>query len=132
MNKDNNQFNFTYSAPTEAQRLEIESIRRQYKEELHEETSAQRLLRLHSFVINSATCISLILGVLGILVFGLGMTFVLEWNDAVVGVILGGVGAILAVLAYPAYKLVLSRNKKKYGEEILRLSSELLGESEES
>ena len=132
MNKDNNQFNFTYSAPTEAQRLEIESIRRQYKEEIYEETSAQRLLRLHSFVINSATCISLILGVLGILVFGLGMTFVLEWNDAVVGVILGGVGAILAVLAYPAYKLVLSRNKKKYGEEILRLSSELLGESEES
>ena len=132
MSNDNNQFNFTYSAPTESERLEIESIRRQYKEELHEETSAQKLRRLHSFVVNSATCVSLIFGVIGILVFGLGMTCVLEWNNAMLGVILGAVGAILAALAHPAYRFVLNRNKKKYGEEILRLSAELLGESEES
>ncbi len=126
--RNNNSFNFTYTAPTEEERREIESIRRQYKNEPREERPTERLRRLHATVVNTARCAALVTGIIGTLVFGLGLTFILEWNKAVVGVIFGIVGAICAALAYPAYRFVLARGKAKYGDEILRLSEQLLGE----
>jgi len=34
------------------------------------------------------------------------------------------------LMAFPVYKTLLNKNKQRYGEEILRLSDELLNESE--
>ena len=125
---ENNQFNYTYTAPTEEERKEIAQIRRQYVAEEKTESNMEKLRRLDAFVKNSATCIALILGVVGCLIFGLGMTMVLEWGMAVWGVLLGVVGAIPMAIAYPIYRFVLNRNKKKYGAEIIRLSEALLNE----
>ena len=128
MQNDNNKFSYTYYAPTEAERREIESIRRQYKEESNEENKLARLKKLHSGVIGRATVVSLIFGVVGLLIFGLGMSLVLEFQMTVVGIILSMVGVVPIILAYPIYNVIMNRGKKKYGEEILRLSEELLGE----
>ena len=125
---ENNQFNYTYTAPTEEERKEIAQIRRQYVAEEKTESNMEKLRRLDAFVKNSATCIALILGVVGCLIFGSGMTMVLEWGMAVWGVLLGVVGAIPMAIAYPIYRFVLNRNKKKYGAEIIRLSEALLNE----
>lgn len=128
----NNQFNFTYTAPTEEERKEIASIRKQYApQEKKTESKIERLRRLDALVKNTAVCISLILGVVGCLIFGLGLTMILEWSLTVWGIILCAVGVAPMAIAYPVYKSVLERNKEKYGEEILALSEELLnGENE--
>ena len=129
MQENQNKFEYTYSAPSEAERREIESIRRQYEEHPRSaESKLERLRKLDAYVKNSATCVALILGVVGILIFGLGMTMVLEWALPLWGVLVGFVGLPPIALAYPVYRSVSKRNKKKYSAEILRLSEELLQE----
>lgn len=128
MDNDNNKFSFTYSAPTEAERKEIESIKRQYKPESLEESKIDRLRKLHSQVVGSATAASLAVGVVGILVFGFGLACVLEFDRTALGIILASIGALPVALAYPIYKHMLERGRAKHGDEIIRLSEELLGE----
>lgn len=125
-----NQFNFRYTAPTEAERKEIDSIRRQYAPQEKTETKLERLRRLDALVKNTAIIWSLCLGVLGTLIFGLGLAMILEWNIWLWGILLMAVGGVPMAIAYPVYKGVLRQYKNRYGEEILRLSEELLNESE--
>ena len=125
-----NQFNFRYTAPTEEERKEIDSIRRQYAPQEKTETKLERLRRLDSLVKNTAIIWSLVLGVLGCLIFGLGLTMILEWDILLWGIILMAIGSVPMAVAYPIYRLVLNKGKAKYGDEILRLSEELLNESE--
>ena len=126
-----NQFNFKYTALTEEERKEIDSIRRQYCAKEDPVSKIERLRRLDALVKNNAVIWSLCLGVVGILIFGLGLTMVLEWGFWTWGVILMVVGSVPTALAYPVYKKVLKKYKNRYGEEILRLSEELLNESED-
>ena len=116
---NNNQFEYSYRAPTQEQRQEIESIRSGYVSDSQEEKLAC-LRRLNRHVRNMPMVVSLTLGVVGVLVFGLGMSMVLAWN------LLGG-GIVPIALAAPAHNLILRHEKKKYGPQILRLSDELLG-----
>ena len=126
----NNQFNFKYTAPTEEERKEIDSIRRQYAPQEHVESKMERLRRLDSLVKNTATIWSLVLGVVGMLIFGLGLTMILEWGIWLWGIVLMIIGSAPMAIAYPVYKLALNKGKAKYGDEILRISEELLNESE--
>ena len=128
----NDQFNFKYVAPTEEERKEIDSIRRQYLPQDQTESKMQRLRRLDALVKNTATIWSLVLGVLGSLIFGLGLTMVLEWSIVIWGIVIAIVGSIPIALAYPVYLKRLQINKEKYGEEILKLSEELLNEEKQN
>lgn len=123
-----NQFNFRYTAPTEEERKEIDSIRRQYAPQEKTETKLERLRRLDSLVKKTAIIWSLCLGVDGTLIFGLGLTMILEWNIPLWGIALMAVGSVPMAIAYPVYKLMLKKYKSRYSEEILRLSEELLNE----
>lgn len=125
-----NQFNYKYTAPTEEERKEIDSIRRQYAPQEQTETKLERLRRLDGLVKNTAIIWSLILGVIGCLIFGLGLTMVLEWSILLWGIVLMVIGSVPMAIAYPVYKLALNKGKAKYGDDILRLSEELLNESE--
>ena len=127
------EFHYTYSAPTEAQRREITDIRRQYEPSVKKpESDLARLRRLDAYVTGSATAVGLILGILGTLVFGLGLAMVLEWELLFFGVAVALLGAVPMLAAYPVFRLVLKRNRQKYGPEILRLSEELLREDSET
>ena len=121
-----NQFNYTYVALTEEEKKEIASIRKQYAPQEKTETKMERLRKLDARVKNVPTIASLALGVAGLLLFGLGMTMVLEWALPVWGVVSCVIGAIPMGLAYPVYNGLLKRGKRKYGDEILQLSEELL------
>ena len=120
-------FSYTYSAPTEEERREIESIRSEYSRDERSEKH-ERLRRLNARVKNVSMCVALTLGIAGLLVFGLGMAMILEWGILVGGVAVAAVGALPMAGAAPAYNLVLRHEKQKYGPEIVRLSEELLGE----
>ena len=125
-----NQFNFKYTAPTEEERREIDSIRRQYIPKEKTETKIERLRRLDALVKNTAIIWSLVSGVLGCLIFGLGLTMILKWNIYFWGILLMVIGSAPMAVAYPVYKALLQKYKNRYGEEILRLSEELLNEGD--
>lgn len=124
-------FQYTYSAPTEEERKQIESIRKQYVEQKETEGKMERLRMLDRKVKTTANTVALSVGIVGTLVFGTGMTMVLEWSMLPGGIAVSALGSVCVALAYPLYQAVLKRNKKKYGEEILRLSEELLRNSQE-
>lgn len=119
-------FEYTYSAPTEEEKKQIESIRCEYLGEGKTLSPFEKLKKLNAKVKDTATIVALIFGIVGCLVFGLGLTMVLEWQIWIWGVVLMTVGTIPMLIAYPAYNLTLSRGKKKYGKEILELTEELL------
>ncbi|MBQ8357470.1 MAG: hypothetical protein IJX39_06640 [Clostridia bacterium] len=127
---ENKEFHYTYKASTEAQRREIANIRKQYSAPEDCESKLERLRRLDERVKNLSTMIPLVVGIIGCLIMGLGMTMVLEWELVVWGVILSVIGVLVMIPAYPLYRYVLRYCKKTYGPEILRLSEELLGENE--
>ena len=128
---ENKEFNYTYVAPTESERKEIESIKNQYiQAEKKAETKMERLRRLDGKVKNTPTILSLCFGIIGLLIFGVGLTTVLEWEHLLLGACIMAVGAIPIAVAYPVYKWSLKVGKKKYGEEIVSLSEELLNGEE--
>lgn len=124
------EFNYSYKSPTPEERKEIDSIRRQY-ETKDEESKLVLLRRLDSKVQNTANAFGIVPGVLGLLLFGLGLTMILEWSLLVGGIFVSVLGLAVMISAYPIYRFVLKRQKEAYGEEILRLSHELLNEDKE-
>lgn len=127
---ENKEFHYTYTAPTEEERKEIASIRKQYQapDPACPANKLERLKALNTRVKSTANIFGLVFAVVGILVFGLGLTMILEWSLFLYGVIVMAIGAIPTALAYPVYRFALRHNKNKYADEILRLCEELLQE----
>jgi len=123
-------FEYTYSAPTEQERKEIEHIQNQYKPKEKSSEKLTRLRKLDAKVKNTPIMISIILGVVGILTFGLGLTLILEWQKYVLGVIFSVIGCVPMGIAYFAYNKIHTILKNKYSAEILTLSGELLNDGE--
>lgn len=128
--ENNNKFDYTYSAPTESERREIEDIRKKYVSVENKADNLEKLRALDARVKNPPTLIAYVLGVVGVLIAGLGMAMVMEWNLMLWGVIVGVIGVAVAAAAYPVYKLMLARNKRKYGDEIIALTDELLNKQD--
>lgn len=125
---NDNKFNYKYVALNEEEKKEIESIRNMYIEKEKGETKIERLRRLNSLVKNVSTVWGLCFGIIGCLIFGLGLTMILEWNYLIWGVVISIVGVVPMIFAYPVYKKIFGKYKLKYGEEIITLSEELLNE----
>lgn len=121
-------FEFSYSAPTEDEREEVERIRARYTERGGREKKLARLRALDKKVNLAATGVSITLGIFGILIFGGGMALTLSYGQYVWGIALSAIGILPMATAYPAFVFMLRRGKKKYGDEILRLSEEILNE----
>lgn len=127
-------FSYTYSAK---EQTEIRKIREKYTAPTEApETNLERLRRLDAKVTEKATVVSLILGILGTLILGLGMSLVMtdlgnllgSYADksVLLGVVIGIVGCIPVALAYPTYQWIVKRERSKIAPEILRLTDELM------
>ena len=121
-------FSYTYSA---AQQQEVEAIRKKYLPK--EENKMDLLRKLHAIPTQKAQAASLIVGIVGALIMGTGMSFAMTEIGAalgslamVIGILVGIVGMVLVALAYPLYNRVLKKQREKIAPEILRLSDELL------
>ena len=118
----NNEFQYTYSAKD---RNEIKKIRQKYLPR-EETTDKMELLRkLDKRAETPGVIVSLILGIMGTLLLGVGMCCVLVWTKYLLGVIVGVVGIITLSFAYPAYKKITKRRRELVAPEILRLTDEL-------
>lgn len=115
-------FNYSYSAKVNK---EVDDIRKKYLVE--EESKLDRLKRLDRLVAGAGMMQSLCAGVIGALIFGIGMCMGLGTLNGgmAVAVIFGVIGSLIMITAYPIYAVCVRRAKKKYVPEILRLADEL-------
>lgn len=125
---ENNSFEYTYSAQ---RKQEVEKIRKAYLPK--EEDKMEQLRRLHAVPTQKAQSAALAVGILGALILGTGMSLCMSELGAalgkfamVLGVVIGMMGAVLVVAAYPVFQRVLKKEREKIAPEILRLSDELL------
>lgn len=123
MNNENT-FSYTYSAP---ENQEVLNIRKKYMPQ--EETKLEELKRLDNLVQNSGIVESLTVGIGGCLVFGLGMCFAMKViGDCLwLGILLGLIGAVGMLFAYPVHRKFFEKAKSQYAPRILELSAELTG-----
>lgn len=129
MEKNQETFTYTYSAQ---QQEEVQNIRKKYLPP--EEDKMERLRKLHHSATQKAQVWALVLGVVGALIMGTGMSLVMTDIGAVVGlngalipgIVIGVIGMIPVVLAYPTYHRILQKERQRIAPEILRLSDELM------
>ena len=129
-----NKFVYTYAAPTEEERREIESIKRQYSVCEGDaslpatELTISALRAMHRHVERFPKTIAVLLAILGALIFGTGMSLVLVWGNYPIGVPVGVVGMALLGCIVLIYKKLLKKRQKKYGAKIVALCDRLLNE----
>ena len=125
MNEKIETFHYTYSA---SQQQEIKRIREKYAPPTQQEDRMERLRKLDQSVTKPGTIISLIVGIISTLIFGMGMCCILVWTDTmfISGVIIGVIGMIGVISAYPIYSHITKRQREKLAPEIIRLSDELM------
>ena len=120
---ENKSFTYNYSA---ARNKEVESIRRKYMP--HEESKLETLKRLDYRVQTAGMIESLCFGIIGALVFGVGMCFFLDvfagaaWLTAILMIC----GTLLMIPAYPIYRRIARKTRAELTPEILRLSDEII------
>lgn len=107
-----------------------EVIRRRYMEK--GTTKMDQLEALDTKVKTPAIVIASILGVVGCLVMGAGMSNIMVWGNMTFGMALGVPGLVVLVLAWPVYKAILNSRKKKYAPQIMNLSGKIIDEQEDA
>ncbi len=131
MNPKEPGFRYTYSAK---EQREIEAIRKKYAPSEERQDKMATLRRMDRRVTEKGSAVALILGILGTLLLGTGMSLFmtpelrgLAGRYAMpVGIGLGAVGILLILLAYPIYRRVVRRERKKIAPVILKLTEELM------
>jgi len=123
MENNQNGFQYTYSAKEQA---EIKRIRSKYVPK--EENKMEQLQRLDASATQKATMYAIIVGVIGALIMGAGMSCCLVWTDALLipGIVIGIIGMAVLAVAYPLYNRVLKKERERIAPEVLRLTDELM------
>ena len=94
----------------------------------HEESNLERLKKLDLRVQMAGTIESLCFGIVGALIFGIGMCFFLDvfagaaWLTAILMIC----GTLLMIPAYPIYRRIERETRAELTPEILRLSEEIM------
>ena len=131
MEQKENGFSYTYNAQ---QQQEVEAIRSKYAP--RQEDPLERLRKLDQTATQKAQVAALVIGVLGTLIMGSGMSLLMTdlyqklamstGLAIAIGLILGLGGLVMVALAYPIYNRVLKKERERIAPEILRLTDELI------
>ena len=121
----NTGFTYRYSAK---EQKEVQEIRKKYLP--RSESKLDELRRLDRAVEKSGTVLSLIIGIIGCLIFGTGMCLSMQVIGGgqlfmILGIIVGIIGAAVIIAAYPIYKKMSKQARAKYAPRILELTDEL-------
>ncbi len=125
-------FTYTYSA---AQQEEIAAIRRKYVADTQPTLvdKMEQLRQLDAGVSRKASTIGLSVGILSAIIMGSGMSLVMTdlgskigiHSPFLPGVLIGIVGMVGVIAAYPVYQRVLRKEREKIAPQILKLTEEL-------
>lgn len=112
---------------------EQERIVKEIKESYEEKktTKLDTLIALNNRVSLPAYIFAYSFGVIASLILGLGMCLAMQVIGSgvplmVVGIIIGVIGIVMVCINYPIFTSILKARKKKYAEQIIALSDELL------
>lgn len=129
--ENNKEFHYTYSAKEQE---ELRKIREKYQSK--EESEMEKLRRLDANVNKKATIVSLMYGISGALIMGIGMSIIMTDIGEhlglganilmILGIIIGIIGIVLVSMAYPIYNKTLKKERNKIAPEILRMTEELM------
>lgn len=121
-------FKMTYSA---RQQEEIQSIRKKYMPP--EENKLEQLRALDAGATKRAAKVSILVGVIGTLIMGVGMSLFMSDLSQILGpaalpagIVIGAMGIAILSCAYPLYNHTLKKAREKVAPEILRLTDELM------
>lgn len=105
----------------------VEKTLKSYEEK--EVTKLDELRALDRKAKKGATIFAYIFGSIGVLILGFGMSVAMKVilnNLMIVGIIVGLVGIAMISGNYFIYEKLLEKSKRKYSEQIKKLSNELL------
>ena len=116
-------FSYTYSAKEQD---EIRKIREKYVPK--EADKMEQLRRLDRSVTQKGTAASIVVGIIGTLLLGVGMCCCMVWAESffAVGIVVGIIGIAVVSAAYPLYSYVIKKEREKIAPEILKLTDELM------
>lgn len=121
-------FKMTYSAQ---QQEEVNQIRKKYIPQ--EQDKMEQLRALDAGVDRKATRFSILVGLLGTLIMGMGMSLsmsdfgkILGEHGMPAGIVIGVIGIVVLACAYPLYNFILKKERERIAPEIIRLTDELM------
>ena len=114
------------------QQFMAQKIRTQYMEKTPSELDALR--ELDARVKRPANVFACVFGSISAIIMGAGMSLVMTDIGAILGmsatmvpgIIIGVVGLAMALVNYPLHQKLLGSRKKKYADEILKLSDKII------
>lgn len=112
----------------------VQKIRTQYTEKEH--TNLDELKKLDNKVKKPANIFAYVFGIIGAIVMGGGMSLVMtDIGETVgisepmpIGIVIGVIGMLIAIINYPIYKNILASRRKKYANQIVELSDKIMNE----
>ncbi|MBO5266576.1 MAG: dihydropteridine reductase [Ruminiclostridium sp.] len=113
----------------------VQKIRTPYMEKDSSEKELDMLRELDAEVKCPANVFGYVFGSIGAIVMGAGMSLVMTdigtvigmENTMVIGIVIGVIGMIMAIVNYPIYKKNLASRREKYADRILKLSEKIMG-----
>lgn len=129
---NDNKFEYTYSSKEQE---EVKRIREKYSQKAVEQPNKmEQLRRLDESVTRKATSKALVVGIIGAIIMGTGMSLVMTdlgsslgtVASTVIGIVTGIVGMVGVALAYPLYNRTIKKERKRIAPEIIRLTDELM------
>ena len=112
----------------------VQKIRTQYTEKEH--TALDALKELDAKVKRPANTFAYLFGSVSAIIMGSGMSLVMTdlaetlgiARPMPIGIAIGVVGLVMAIINYPLYKGILGRRRKAYADQIIALSNKLMQE----
>jgi len=110
-----------------------EKIRIQYLEK--QTTDFDALRELDAKVKRPANVFSYVFGSISAIIMGAGMSLImtdiaekvgLGGDPMIIGIVIGVVGMIMALVNYPIHKVIMNSRKKKYSNEIIAISDKIM------
>ncbi len=110
----------------------VQKIRTQYMGK--ESSQLDALKKLDGKVKKPANIFAYIFGVVAAIVMGSGMSLVMTDIGATIGIdspmapgiVIGVVGMLMAVINYPIYKKMLASRRRKYAQQIIEISDQIM------
>lgn len=114
----------------------VQKIRTQYMKKDSAQKELDLLRELDAEVKRPANVFGYVFGSIGAVIMGAGMSLVMTdigaqlgiSNTMPVGIIIGVIGMLMAIVNYPIYKGILTSRKARYADRILNLSEKIMAE----
>ena len=111
----------------------VQNIRAQYT--VKENTELDELRALDEKVKRPANIFAYVFGSIGAVIMGSGMSLVMTDIGSMIGVnyamvpgiVIGIAGLVITIMNYPIYKRVLGSRRKKYADQIMKISEAIMG-----